>query len=544
MDVLKQQVRRARRRLALQRFLAVLSWNWFAWLMLAAVVVAVNKFQPLGLQEWAWPVAALVGGILTAIAWCFVTRRGELEAALEIDRRFGLKERVSSTYALAPDQLESPAGRALVEDAMKRVERLHVGEQFRVRLSRWSWLPLVPGMAVFLIVLFLQPPTSQTTAGGSTTNKAEKKQVKASLDPLKKKSLEHRKEARDKNLPAAEEIFAKLEQGTKDLSKAEGADKKQALLELNDLAKDVEKRRSQIDAGEKLQEQFKQLKDLEKGPADKLADALKNGDFQVATKELKQLRDKLENGKLDKEAQASLQKQLKQMEDKLNKMVEAHKKAQQNLKKQIEELKKNGQHEQAKELEEKLAQMQQQKSQMQLAKQMADQLGQCTKCMQKGDKAGAASAMSKLQEQLADLQQKADEMAMLDEAMSELEMAKDSINCKECNGQGCQACMGGQGMSRRPGMGMGRGRGNGARPEEKTDARFYDTKVKQQIGKGGAVVVDFVNGPNMKGQVQQEIKTQFESVKSEETDPLTGQQLPRAYREHTQKYFDTLRDDK
>lgn len=543
MDVLKQQVRRARRRLAFQRFLAVLSWNWFAWLILAAIVVTVDKYWPLGLKAWAWPAAALGCGLITAIAWCFATRRGELEAALEIDRRFGLKERVSSTYSLAVDQLESPAGRALVEDAMKRVERLHIAEQFRVRLGRWSWLPLVPGMAAFLIVLFLQPPANETTAGGSTTNKAETKQVKASLNPLNKKSLEHRKEARDKNLPAAEEIFAKLEQGTKDLNKAEGVDKKQALLELNDLAKDVEKRRSQLGAHEKLQEQFQQLKNLDKGPADKLADALKEGDFQVAMKELKQLRDKLENGKLDKEAKAALEKQLKQMEDKLNKMVADHKKAQHNLKKQIEELKKNGQRQQAKELEEKLAQMQKQSSQMQLAKQMANQLGQCTKCMQKGDKAGAASALTKLQEQLADLQQQADEMAMLDEAMSELEMAKDSINCKACGGEGCQACMGGQGMSRRPGLGLGRGRGNGARPEEKTDARFYDTKVKQQTGKGAALVVDFVDGPNMKGQVQQEIKSQFESVKSEETDPLTGQHLPRAYREHTQKYFDTLRDD-
>ncbi|OYV88155.1 MAG: hypothetical protein B7Z73_09075, partial [Planctomycetia bacterium 21-64-5] len=483
MDVLKQQVRRARRRLAFQRFLAVLSWSWFAWLMLAAVVVTIDKFRPLGLVEWVWPATALAGGLLTAIVWCFATRRSELEAALEIDHRFGLKERVSSTYAMGPEQLESAAGRALIDDAMKRVERLHMGEQFHVRLSRWSWLPLLPGLAVFLIVSFLQPATSQTTAGGSTTNKAETKQVKASLDPLARKSLKHRKEARDKNLPAAEEIFAKLEQGTKDLSKGDGADKKQALVELNDLAKDLEKRRDQLGAPEKLQEQFKQLKGLDKGPADKLADALKQGDFQVAMKELKQLRDKLENGKLDREAKAALEKQLKQMEDKLRKMADAHAQQQQSLKKQIEELKKKGQNQQAKELEEKLAQMQQQSNQMKLAKQMADQLGQCTKCMQQGDKAGAASALSKLQEQLADLQQQADEMALLDEAMSELEMAKDSINCKECNGQGCPACMG-MGRSGRPGMGMGRGRGNGPRPEEKTDAKFYDTKVKQQTGKG------------------------------------------------------------
>jgi hypothetical protein len=545
MDVLKQQVRRARRRLAVQRFLAVLSWSWFAWLLAVAITVTIDKFKPLGVIEWVWPAVGLAGGLLTAIVWTFVTRRTELEAALEIDRRFGLKERVSSTYSLEAEQLESPAGRALVDDAVKRVERLHVAEQFRVRLSRWSWAPLVPAVAVFLIAVFLQPATKGNTAGGSVASQAEKKQVKASIDPLRKKSLERRKEARDKGLLAAEELFAKIEKGTKDLTKGEVTDKKQALVELNDLAKDLEKRREQLGAAEKMQEQFKQLKDLDKGPADKLADALKDGKFQAATKELKQLREKLENGKLDGEAKAALEKQLKQMEDKLRKMADAHDKAQQSMKKQIEELKKKGQTQQAKELEEKLSQMQQQSSQMKLAKQMADQLGQCAKCMQQGDKAGAASAMSKLQEQLADLQQQADEMAMLEDAMSELEMAKDSMNCKECGGQGCQACMG-MGNSRfgRPGMGLGRGRGNGPRPEEKTDSKFYDTKVKQQTGKGAALVVDFVDGPSMKGQVQQEIKTQFETMKAEETDPLTNQQLPRAYREHTLKYFDTLRDDK
>ncbi|HEV3344074.1 MAG TPA: hypothetical protein VG125_27110, partial [Pirellulales bacterium] len=193
MDVLKQQVRRARRRLAFQRFLGVLSWSWFAWLLVAAVVVTVDKFKPLGVLEWVWPAVALGAGLLMAIVWSLVTRRSELEAAIEIDRRFGLKERVSSTYALDAGQLGSSAGRALVDDAVKRVERLHVADQFRVRLGRWSWLPLLPGVAVFLIALFLQPAVYQNTAGGSVATKAERKQVKASVDPLRKKSLERRK---------------------------------------------------------------------------------------------------------------------------------------------------------------------------------------------------------------------------------------------------------------------------------------------------------------------------------------------------------------
>ena len=50
------------------------------------------------------------------------------------------------------------------------------------------------------------------------------------------------------------------------------------------------------------------------------------------------------------------------------------------------------------------------------------------------------------------------------------------------------------------------------------------------------------DGPNVKGKVQQEIQTQFESAKAQETDPLNGQQLPKGYREHAKKYFDALRE--
>lgn len=542
MDVLKQQVRRARRRLTVQRFLRVLSWCWFAALLVAAVLVAVDKYRPLGLIAWAWPAIALGSGLLMALAWCLVTRRSELDAALEIDRRFGLKERISSTFALLPEQIETPAARALIDDAVKRVERLHVGDQFRVRLGRWAWLPIAPAAIVFLLAVFLNPAVNEKTAGGSIPTAAEKKRIKTSTEVMRRKLIERRKEAREKDLKDAEELFAKLEQGAKQLTKADVTDRKQALVELNDLAKDIEKRKQQL-AGGKLQDQLNNLKNIEKGPGDKMADAMRQGDFSQALKELKQLREKLDKGEMDAKSKADLQKQLKQMEEKLSKVVDAQKKMEQDLKKQIAEKKSKGQHDEAKQLEQQLAKMQQSKSQMQQMKKMADQLGQCSKCMQQGDKEGATAAMKQLEQQLADLQQQADELAMLDDALSELDIAKDSMNCQECGGEGCKACMG-MGNKFGRGMGLGKGRGNGPRPEEKTDTGFYNTKVKQQTGKGAALVVDLVDGPNMKGQVQQEIQTEFQSVKAGETDPLTSQQLPRAYREHSLKYFDSFREGK
>lgn len=543
MDVLKQQVRRARRRLTVQRFLRVLSWCWFAALLAAAVPVVIDKYRPLGLLTWAWPAIALGAGFVVALAWCWFTRRSELEAALEIDRRFGLKERISSTFALLPEQVETAAARALIDDAVKRVERLHVGDQFRVRLGRWAWLPIAPAAIVFLLAVFFNPAVNEQKAGGSVPSVAEKKRIKTSAEAMRRKLIERRKDAREKDLKDAEELFAKLEQGAKQLTKADVNDRKQALVELNDLAKDIEKRKQQLGGGDQLQNQLKNLKNIEKGPGDKLADAMRQGDFNQALKELKQLREKLAKGDMDAKSKADLQKQLQQMEEKIRKVADAHKKMEQDLKKQIAEKKAKGQHNEAKQLEQQLAKLQQNKSQMQQMKKMADQLGQCSKCMQQGDKAGAMASMKQLEQQLSELQQQADELAMLDDALSELDMAKDSMNCQECGGEGCAACMG-MGKRYGRGMGLGKGRGQGARPEEKTGTGFYDTKVKQQTGKGAALVVDLVDGPNMKGQVQQEIQTEFQSVRAGETDPLTSQQLPRAYREHSLKYFDSFREGK
>jgi hypothetical protein len=210
---------------------------------------------------------------------------------------------------------------------------------------------------------------------------------------------------------------------------------------------------------------------------------------------------------------------------------------------QAKDLRKKGQNKEADEIEKQLAKLAQKGPQMEQLQKMADKLGQCSKCVKEGDKAGAKAAMDGMKAELADLQEQADELAMLDEAMSELDMAKDSMGCKECGGMGCRACAGDNPFGR-PGMGMGRGRGQGPRPEEKGDTNAYDTKANLKRGQGAAVVIGSVEGPNMKGQVEQEIQTQFEAAKAAAEDPLTDQQLPRSYREHAKKYFDGLREGK
>ncbi len=192
MDPLKRQVRIARRRLSLQLFLRTLAWCWFGTLLAVAIIVGLDKFFPLSVAAPVWGVAALVSGLVLAIAWTWMHLRSELEAALEIDRRFGLKERVSSSLALDDSQLATAAGQAVVQDAVRRLERLDVAGQFRIRLGRWAWLPVVPALLAFSLATFLEPAVDENQAAATTSAAAQQKQIKKSGEVLRKK-LEDRR---------------------------------------------------------------------------------------------------------------------------------------------------------------------------------------------------------------------------------------------------------------------------------------------------------------------------------------------------------------
>jgi hypothetical protein len=532
MDSLRKQVRRAQRRILFQRFLGVLCWSWFVTLLAATLGIGAGKLWPeqlAGIADWHWLAGGLGAGLLFALIWTFARRQPAIDAAIEVDRRFGLKERVSSALALSSEELETAVGRALVADAQHRVDKLYIPERFQLQLGRTSLLPLATMVIACLIAVFVPPRIIETQAEAKQDSALVKKQVKESSEALQKKLKEQRQQAREKGLKDAEEMFDKLERGAKELSKGE-ADRKQTLVSLNDLAKELEKRRQGMGDAEQLKKQLNQLKDLKQGPADKMAEALKNGDFKEAMKELEQLKQALREGKLDKESQMKLADQMADMQKKLKEMAEGHKKKMADLEERIKQKREAGQKQEAEELQRQLDRMMMQSQQMKQMEKMGEKLGECAKCLQEGKKEEALEGLEAMQANLNEMKQQLDEMEMLDAALDEISEAKSMM----------------QGMRRGQGMGdgLGEGRGYGDRPEERTDAKFHDSLVKQKTGKGAAIVTGFAEGPNAKGQVTQEISAQLEAAKSESADPLTDVRLPRDYRDHAKGYFDAFREGK
>src|SRR6266567_2445754 len=145
MDQLHKQVARARRRLIIEQFLGRLIWCLLGALSIAAIAIAVPRLTVIENLPTNWDYGWFVGGFTAAIAvasvWTFLSNRSPIDAAIEIDRRFDLRERVASSLSLSPEEQSSEAGRAVINDALHAVGRIDVDEKFRVAVGRRAWWP-------------------------------------------------------------------------------------------------------------------------------------------------------------------------------------------------------------------------------------------------------------------------------------------------------------------------------------------------------------------------------------------------------------------
>jgi GNAT superfamily N-acetyltransferase len=553
MEEIKRQVGRAQRRLVLQQFWRVFGWSLFATLLLAAIGLAIPRIWVLNVQpqawDWGWIGGGLGVGLLMAAIWTYVIRRSRLDAAIEIDRRFGLKERISSALALAPEEQGSDIGQALVSDAIRRVERIDVREQFRVSPTWRLVLPLVPAIAIGILAV-LPLAAVKKAEGGSETPPEIKKQIKTATQKLQEKIRESQKRAEELGLKD-NDVLKEVNKELDKLASKENTDRKDALLKINDLAKEIEKRKQDLGGADKMRKELDKLKDIAKGPADKMADALKEGDFGKAQEEMKKLNEELKNGKLNKDDQEKLAKQLEQMKDKMQQAVQDQKEARQRLQQQIEQKLAEGNVGEAAKMQQQLDQMNQNaQQQQQMMQELADKLGQAAQALKDGgDPKQAAQQLEKLAGDLQKMQEQLDQLENLQEVLDQLADAKDAMNCPNCQGAGCAQCQQngdgddgeGKGKGKGKGRGLGKGQGQGLRPEEETDKSFYDTRVAADPKAGQSVRIGDASGPNKAGKTLESIKEEIRASLAKEPDALEDVTLPRDQRENAKQYFERLR---
>ena len=456
-SAVEQSVRLARGRLFRQRLLNAVTLG-----VIVALAVSLVWFllQPLLLQAPpSWLRWAVLGGtsviaVVLATVWAIRTTPTAETVALEIDARFGLKERVTTVVALPAELRDTSAGQAILADAEAQVDGLKIGERFPVRPTRKAWF--VPGLAVGIVavVLWWNPEVfGETEADAQAKAKAvelariAEKQLAKKTGPIVRAPKPEEIARKDKS-PELKELEAKLREFQQKYKPDEDkfADsperQREKLTDATKLEQETKKFvEDKADKLEKMQDKFQELeklskdKDFEDGPAKPLADALAKKDIGKAKDEVDELRKKLKDKdkKLTKDETKKLEKQLDKMKDELQRLARDEERKKE-LEKKIEQAKKEGKD--AESLERELERVKED------AKQSGEQMEKIAKQFEKAAQALEQDDLEKAAEELQqagkDLEDIQGEMKDLKDAAEQLQRLKQERQaaCKACEGDG------------------------------------------------------------------------------------------------------------
>jgi uncharacterized coiled-coil DUF342 family protein len=330
------QVARACRRLFVQTLLDSLARCWAAALLLCTLWFLIQPWLLGPMEGWVrWAVAGGVFALCTIAGVWLAWRRAPsaVEAALEIDLRFKLKERATTSLTLAPELARSSAGQALLLDADAHAAKLDVRAGFPVRLSRTAALVPVCAAALAVVALFYSPVfrSSEADAAKDAQKVANAADIAEKFNNLKKQAaLTLPNDQLDDKMAEIEKLREKLLRQPFDPSdKDKLRERLQEMVPLEDMIKSrLDDLKSQQARNKSLQEKLKEMgKDKESrlakdGPAKELEDALNRGDLDKAQKEIMALAEKLKSDKLSDEERQQLQKQLEDIEQKLNNLAD------------------------------------------------------------------------------------------------------------------------------------------------------------------------------------------------------------------------------
>jgi tetratricopeptide (TPR) repeat protein len=549
MDKIFKQVSKARRYLWLQKALAILP----GWLLLsfsiAFVALLIPKlwYVPYTFESWGRNglLAATAAALVGTLAHAWTLRPSLRSSAIELDRRFQLRERISSAFDLTPDAQQTPIGTALLHDAIRQVERIDIRDQFPIRpntATPWVLLPILSCIALFWV-----PDAGQAAENALLLASKERIQnVKAQTKPVLEQVKKLRNDLEEKGLQEAADEFKKLEKKLEDLQKSDKADVKKLLADFNEIKREMEQRKESLGSSDTLKKAMENLKKLDQGPADKMADSLQKGDFKQAEKELEKMLDQLKSGKLSEQQKEQLAKQLDQMEKALQKAAQEQREAVEQLKKELEKAEKSGDLEKTGQLRKKLEQAEKSLSKCEQCQSMSEQLAKASQAMKDGNMQEAQQAMEEMMDQLEQMSLDSEALAELQEMMDEMQNAKNSSNCKSCSGEGCAECNG-QGKGKKDGESRfsknskGEGKGEGDRGEEEDATKDFDSQVREQMRKGETVFGGKVGGPNRKGISKEEAREAILNAAPEDPDAIESLVLPKAQREQQREYFERLR---
>ncbi len=360
-----------------------------AWLVALAVGLAWLLVEP---HRWWVSIALVLLATVIAVVRTVRDYPARLTAALELDARFGLRERITAAVALPPDRLETPVGAVVVANANAHATSLRVHEKFPFRLRRSAaWVPVLAALiAVFALVwnpiidtnLFKKTdkPKPDDTAKRTTETPPTQPVAIPQPQPQTEQTTAERLAALRADLDRLERVAGEKK-----------PDRLASLTAAEDAARALE--RESIDRLARIETQLKQLDrlakspDFQDGPGRDAAKSLAAGDLEKAENALKQLA----KAAIEKPNDPQLRKQLDQLKDELRKAAD-NTAAREKLEKLIEQAKKEGRD--AEGLQKDLDQLKADAEKSKSLRDLAEKLDAASQQLEKGNAAEAAEQLA------------------------------------------------------------------------------------------------------------------------------------------------------
>lgn len=585
MTMLKRQVRQARHRLWLNRWLRQFGWLLFAAATIGLIVRLADSLFSLQLPAPIIAFPLLGAALLGSFLWLALSREQDLSAAVALDEAAGLRERVSTSLHI-PESATDPFSAAVLADTERAVAGLTPAKVLPVRWSRsLSWCAFILPVAALSFLLpdfnLFGRKDSQAEAQGQNQATAQVRNiVSRPMSAISQMANEQADPELEKQLKGLEEALKT------DTARDPDVLRREAVKQLDKL-QDTLKQKTAADRFKALDEVKKRLSQLGKSEDPKseigrLMDAMNAGDMAGAKKEVEKLKENLakraREGKVDSKQAEEMKKQLNELAKKLEKAGEDSqtKRELQNagLKeedikrvletlakkdpKQIEKLAKELSQRMkdkgidSKQLEKMMEKIAQRQEACKKCKGMGEQMSKAAQKLSEGDTEAAQDELGKSEEMLSEMEQLEQSLNEIEGKLSMLDEARDELNegdsdegqdkCGHCKGSGfrkdgtpCAHCNGsGQG-------GLGRGSGNRDRANE-GEVDFKSEKAKVKTRSGSVIAQDFVEGKPIVGKSEVEFREAAGAAEIDATDALNRDRIPRAYRKGVRNYFDRLGD--
>lgn len=287
------------------------------------LLVACTKFQWWrDAEDYLW-VSILLGG---AAGFVFGWTRpvSALDAAQIADERAGLKERLSTAVELSRAGSRSEIAEAQLADAAKHADSLRASTvlPWRVPFEVRYLAAAIALLAAVMIVPQLDVFKSAQDKADEAAMKLQGEQIQA----VAKKLQKDLKKGGDKNDEILHRVAQNMQQLGKD-QKLGRVSKKQAMLQLNDLQKQLKEAQEKSGAGsgqkglDKSVAQMKQAaqRQAQQGNGDaskslqQMAQNLEKRDLEGAKKQLEEMAQKMRDGKMSPEDAKKLSDTLQEM---------------------------------------------------------------------------------------------------------------------------------------------------------------------------------------------------------------------------------------